>query len=175
MSGAKILADTIAGILNHGAGPMDISFDSIRVELRAQRGYSLDEAKTFLNRHLQTALALLGEQAWSAVKTTAEWDRIAHVPPSDERALKRCIAGIGRGGQAVALHFTFTEDDYLFLWAREHGARVWRGKRDKETNRLKIEAEAGRLTPDGLARIADTTTDRHHAAQVRALKAALTP
>lgn len=175
MNGAKVLAETIEGILNHGAGPRDISYDSIRIELRAQHGYSLDEAWIFLDGHLGTALAILEERAWSAVKTTAEWEQLGHVVPTDERALKRCIAGIGQGSKAVSLHFTVTEDDYLFLWAREHGARVWRGKREKETDRLKVEAEAGRLTPGGLALIEGANNDRRHAADVRALKAAVTP
>lgn len=170
--GAQLLADAIQDILNHGAGPKNISYDDIRIVLKTT-GLSLDDAKSFLLRHLDTALDKLMERGWNSVKTTTAWDAFDHKFPDDERAVKQCIAGIGRAGRAVGLHFTVDEDDWLFLWARDHGARVWRGKRAKEVERLVVEHEAGRLTPTGLA-IAElgaaATYDKPYSQAMRGLK-----
>jgi hypothetical protein len=149
--GALKLADLIDNIL--GSGPMDISFDKVRRALDDAYGMGLDPAASFIERHLSTALDILGERGWSAVKTTAYWNHVGHVDPStlNEPEIKKCIAGIGKGGIAVGLHFTLIADDWLWVYARDHRARVWRGTRKIEIERLRVEADAGRLTASGLA------------------------
>lgn len=152
--GAKQLADTIEVILASGTGPTDISFDEIRISLKKSYGFGLDAAHAFIERHLSTALDILVERDWSSVKTTTYWDDLGHVVPGSEPEIRRCIAGIGRSSKAVGLHFTLVIDDWLFLYARDHGARVWRGKRKAEIDRLDDAAQHGNLSAAGLV-IAD--------------------
>lgn len=154
---AMALANAIDKILNHGTGPMNIPVDDIRTELRRTHGMSLDDAGEFVTKHLSTALDILAERGWSSVKTTTYWEDTAkYIVPGTEPDIKRCVAGIGRlpdgkGSSGVGLHFNATDDDWLWVYARDHGARVWRGKRHKETQRLVEETIGGRLTATGMA------------------------
>lgn len=157
--GARLLADTIEGILNHGVGPMNIPYDDLRVALHQKHGLGLNETQAFLKRHLLTALDYLADNGWSSVKTTDEWFAFGYVEPPTEVELKHCIAGLGRLSDGspsigVGLHFCLGTDDMLFIYARNHGARVWRGKRHKEVDRIAIEVDAGRMTESGL-KVAD--------------------
>jgi hypothetical protein len=188
--GAMTLATTIEGILNHGAGPMNIPLDDIRVELRKQpmrsstgwKKPTLDEAREFIDRHLSTALDILGEHGWSSAKTTQNWEDAGYPDPGTltELEIKRFLAGIGRASAAVGLHFTLDEDDWLWVYARAHGGSVWRGKRNKEYVRLTVEAQNGRLTTNGLA-VAEGSAasprigDKKFKSRVRDVKKALNP
>ena len=152
------MANTIEGILNFGTGPMNIPYDDLRVVLRKQYGISLAVAGDWIDSHLATALNILRYDGWSAVKTTEEWISVGYVEPSAEKDLKHCIAGLGRLGNgrsstAVGLHFCLGTDDMLFVYARDHGGRVWRGKRHKEVEHIANEVDNGRLTANGLKAI----------------------
>lgn len=175
--GAKTLADTIETILNYGAGPMNIALDDIRQAMRRDLGVSLDDAATYIRTHLATALDILGERGWASVKTTQHWEDVGHTVPGSEPEIRRCVAGIGKASATVGLHFTAAEtDDWLWVYARDHGARVWRGKRHAEVERLRNEVESGRLTALGF-KVADNSSthpvigDRPYTAAVRQIKA----
>jgi hypothetical protein len=155
ITNAQRMAETIEGILNHGVGPMNIPYDDLRIALRKQHGISLAVAGDWIDSHLTSALNALRNSGWSSVKTTEEWISVGYVEPAGEKELKHCIAGLGRMGNgapslAVGLHFCLGIDDILFVYARDHGGAVWRGKRHREIEYIAAEVDNGRMTAAGL-------------------------
>lgn len=155
----KVVVAIIEARVNMFAGEPTIPLDDIVVEFRAQIGGRLDEAKRRVSQSLPAALSLLHDDGMFSTRVTEyywmkrdTWG--PHHHPQTQQDIVRSVAVSSGGAGTYALHFCPSDDCELFMQAFDHNARSGERKVAVTVSRMRDMAEAGLLTPDGIAKVA---------------------
>lgn len=155
----RVVVEIIEARVDMFAGDPTIPLDDIVVEFREKIGVSLDEAKHRVSQSLRAALCLLHEDGMFSTRVTEfywmkrdTWG--PHHHPQTQQDIVRSVAVSSGGAGTYALHFCPSDDCELFMQAFDHNARSGERKVAATVSRMRDMAEAGLLTPDGIAKVA---------------------
>jgi hypothetical protein len=155
----KVVVAIIEARVSLFTGEPTIPLDDIVVEFRAQIGGRLDEAKRRVSQSLPSALRLLHDDGMFSTRVTEYYwtNRNAwgpHHHPVTQRDIVRSVAVSSGGAGTYALHFCPSDDCELFMQAFDHNATSGERKVAATVSKMRDMAEAGLLTPDGIAKVA---------------------
>jgi hypothetical protein len=172
----RALVDVIEGMLNHGAGDLTPELDDMAIGLRsAAVASSLAEAQMIVRTRLRAALKVLENDGWVWVKVTRHYiDRYKgrhpdHPTLDDE--IDHCAA---ISASPTAIHFCAHQgkDCILFVRGSIHGIASGEGATGATVERMRIAADTGLLSIDGVETIAGAIPKHTTIGTVRRIAAA---
>jgi len=153
-----LIVDIFEAQLHSGTGDLTPELDEIAIALRKQTHLTLKEARTLIEARLTSVLNELAERSWTAVKVTEYYVQKykGQTPnhPDLDAEIVRCVAGRGFPLPTHAIHFCLSGTDcILFIEASIHGLQSGSGANQATLTRMKVAAETGLLTANGVERI----------------------